>query len=46
MDRLGSFFGILAMLKQYGFDGGMVIEEAQEFRSAVASKSDDAGARH
>jgi hypothetical protein len=37
---------IEAMLKQYGFDGAMAVEEAHEFRATIAPKSDDADAGH
>jgi len=39
-DREG--YGLFAVVQQDGLDSGMMLEEADEFRAAVASMSDDA----
>ncbi len=41
-DRLGALSGILPMFEEYGIDMRMAVEEAYQFRAAVASEADDA----
>ena len=43
LDGLWPVAGVPPMLKEYGFDGGMPLEQTHEFRTTIAPKSDDAG---